>query len=217
MFASYKLTPPPCCIAYRTAQARALPASGPLRWTPCFLVYSRLVADDIENRSKRATTSNVLTTLLLSPNSLFSPFIAMSDPLASSSTNTSAEKAAVDSASYPPSSSANLTGDAPEKLSDSPRLVHTQDPTEFKEEDGRQRPSRRGTRDTDVSLNVPLKRRLTDLLIKEGAPFKHEPTFKESAIAIVKASWLNVLLVFVPVSRFVSLHLKSLRWNGTVR
>jgi hypothetical protein len=67
-----------------------------------------------------------------------------------------------------------------------------------------QRPSRRGTRETTASGSTPfhpepLKKRLTDLFVSERK-IKREPSIKESAVAIVKASWLNVLLVFVPVS-----------------
>lgn len=70
-------------------------------------------------------------------------------------------------------------------------------------EDGEAYPPRRrskqGTRDTQRSENPSLARRVTELFVAEH-PVKHEPTFRASAIAIVKASWLNVLLVFIPVS-----------------
>ncbi|KAK4702012.1 Ca2+:H+ antiporter, partial [Phenoliferia sp. Uapishka_3] len=67
-------------------------------------------------------------------------------------------------------------------------------------------PSRRGTGLTNRSNRSnsremdlpPLKKRLTDLF-KSERKVKREPTWKESAMACVTASWLNVLLVFVPV------------------
>ncbi|GAA5834669.1 hypothetical protein JCM3766R1_003635 [Sporobolomyces carnicolor] len=60
------------------------------------------------------------------------------------------------------------------------------------------RRSKQETRDTQRSENPSLARRVTDLFHAER-PVKHEPTFRQSAIAIVKASWLNVLLVTLPV------------------
>ncbi|SCZ87722.1 BZ3500_MvSof-1268-A1-R1_Chr2-2g05188 [Microbotryum saponariae] len=45
---------------------------------------------------------------------------------------------------------------------------------------------------------LPLKKRLTDLLIAERK-ISREPTLKESLWAIITATWLNVLLVFIPV------------------
>lgn len=61
-----------------------------------------------------------------------------------------------------------------------------------------QRPSRRGTRETTASFEpAPLKKRLTDLFVPERQ-IKHEPSMVSSLKAIVLASWLNVLLVFVP-------------------
>lgn len=60
------------------------------------------------------------------------------------------------------------------------------------------RRSKQGTRDTQRSENPSLARRITDLFVSER-PVKHEPTWRASALAIVKASWLNVLLVFIPV------------------
>lgn len=68
-------------------------------------------------------------------------------------------------------------------------------------EEGRtaRRRSRQGTRDTTRSENPSLARRFTDLFVSEH-PIKHEPTWRASALAIVKASWLNILLVFIPVS-----------------
>ena len=63
-----------------------------------------------------------------------------------------------------------------------------------------QRPSRRGTRESGGEAEVPsLKRRLTNLLVPEK-PVGHEPTWGASLKAIAFASWLNLLLVFVPVS-----------------
>ncbi|CEQ41166.1 SPOSA6832_02856, partial [Sporobolomyces salmonicolor] len=59
------------------------------------------------------------------------------------------------------------------------------------------RPSRQGTREMSIDL-PPLRQRLTDLFEPER-PIKKEPTWKESGIAIVKATWLNLLLVFIPV------------------
>lgn len=67
-----------------------------------------------------------------------------------------------------------------------------------------QRPSRRGTRESQPDGEAPsLKRRLTNLLVPEK-PVKHEPTWRASFKAIVFASWLNLLLVFIPVSRACS-------------
>jgi Ca2+:H+ antiporter len=60
------------------------------------------------------------------------------------------------------------------------------------------RRSKQGTRDTQRSENPSLARRVTELFVSER-PVKHEPTWKHSALAIVKASWLNVLLVFIPI------------------
>ena len=76
-------------------------------------------------------------------------------------------------------------------------------------EEGRtaRRRSRQGTRDTTRSENPSLARRFTDLFVSEH-PIKHEPTWRASALAIVKASWLNILLVFIPVS---SLNSSSVR------
>ncbi|SCV70391.1 BQ2448_1785 [Microbotryum intermedium] len=45
---------------------------------------------------------------------------------------------------------------------------------------------------------LPLKKRLTDLLIAERK-ISREPTLKESLWAIISATWLNLLLVFIPV------------------
>ncbi|GAA5891134.1 hypothetical protein JCM5296_004903 [Sporobolomyces johnsonii] len=59
------------------------------------------------------------------------------------------------------------------------------------------RPSRQGTREMSIDL-PPLRQRLTELFEPER-PIKKEPTWKESGIAIVKATWLNLLLVFIPV------------------
>ena len=63
-------------------------------------------------------------------------------------------------------------------------------------------PRRSGTNNSSRSNATgelpPLKKRLTDLFISERK-VKREPTWKESVIACVKASWLNVLLVFIPV------------------
>lgn len=50
----------------------------------------------------------------------------------------------------------------------------------------------------------PLRKRLTDLLVAERK-VKREPTIRESLMACVKASYLNVLLVFIPVRH-------SLKW-----
>ena len=61
-----------------------------------------------------------------------------------------------------------------------------------------QRPSRRATRESNFEPNAPLKKRLTDLFTPERK-VKREPTWRESGMACVKASWLNVLLVFIPV------------------
>lgn len=66
-----------------------------------------------------------------------------------------------------------------------------------------QRPSRRATRDStgfEGGVVPPLKQRLTDLFIAERR-VKREPTARESFHAVVRASWLNLLLVFIPVSR----------------
>lgn len=60
------------------------------------------------------------------------------------------------------------------------------------------RRSKQGTRDTQRSENPSLARRVTELFVAEH-PVKHEPTWRASAFAIVKASWLNVLLVFIPI------------------
>ena len=64
-----------------------------------------------------------------------------------------------------------------------------------------QRPSRRGTRESQLDGSPPsLRRRMTELLVPEK-PVGKEPTWGQSAKAIVFASWLNLLLVFIPVSR----------------
>lgn len=60
------------------------------------------------------------------------------------------------------------------------------------------RRSKQGTRDTQRSENPSLARRVTDLFHSER-PVKHEPTWRASGFAIVKASWLNILLVFIPI------------------
>ncbi|GAA5933333.1 uncharacterized protein JCM15063_001286 [Sporobolomyces koalae] len=60
------------------------------------------------------------------------------------------------------------------------------------------RRSRQGTRDTQRSEHPSLARRITDLFVSEH-PVKHEPTWRASFMAIVKASWLNLLLVFIPI------------------
>ncbi|KAM0748657.1 Calcium/proton exchanger [Meredithblackwellia eburnea MCA 4105] len=65
---------------------------------------------------------------------------------------------------------------------------------------------RRGTKESTRSNRTagdgadppPLKKRLTDLFVSERK-VKREPTIKESLMAIVKASWINLLLVFIPV------------------
>lgn len=71
------------------------------------------------------------------------------------------------------------------------------------------RSSRRGTRensggnanpnDSEAFDLPPLKKRITSLFASERK-IKREPSWAESGKAIVKASWLNVLLVFIPVS-----------------
>lgn len=59
--------------------------------------------------------------------------------------------------------------------------------------------SARSARVSDGGFDLPpLKKRLTDLL-DSGRKISREPTARESAMACVKASWLNVLLVFIPV------------------
>ncbi|GAA6023168.1 hypothetical protein JCM11491_003285 [Sporobolomyces phaffii] len=60
------------------------------------------------------------------------------------------------------------------------------------------RRSKQGTRDTQRSDHPSLARRVTELFVSER-PVKHEPTWRASALAIVKASWLNILLVFIPI------------------
>lgn len=70
------------------------------------------------------------------------------------------------------------------------------------------RSSRRGTRensggnanpnDSEAFDLPPLKKRITSLFASERK-IKREPSWAESGKAIVKASWLNVLLVFIPV------------------
>jgi len=70
------------------------------------------------------------------------------------------------------------------------------------------RRSKQGTRDTQRSENPSLARRVTELFVSER-PVKHEPTWKQSGMAIVKASWLNVLLVFIVagwISHFLHLN-----------
>jgi hypothetical protein len=59
--------------------------------------------------------------------------------------------------------------------------------------------SRRATHDSASSFRAPpSKKRLTDAFVPERK-IKREPTVRESAMAIVKAGWLNVLLVVIPV------------------
>jgi Ca2+:H+ antiporter len=60
------------------------------------------------------------------------------------------------------------------------------------------RRSKQGTRDTQRSEHPSLARRVTELFVSER-PVKHEPTWRASALAIVKASYLNALLIFIPV------------------
>lgn len=48
--------------------------------------------------------------------------------------------------------------------------------------------------------SVPLRKRFANLFVS-GRKFGKEPTVKESALAVVKASWINVMLIFIPVSR----------------
>ncbi|GAA5873193.1 hypothetical protein JCM8547_006811 [Rhodosporidiobolus lusitaniae] len=59
------------------------------------------------------------------------------------------------------------------------------------------RQSRRSTREASFDV-PPLRQRLTDLFVAEH-PIKKEPTMLESAKAVFFASWLNVLLVCIPV------------------
>ncbi|GAA5967451.1 hypothetical protein JCM3765_001879 [Sporobolomyces pararoseus] len=79
-------------------------------------------------------------------------------------------------------------------------------PETIRGEDGEAYPPRRrskqGTRDTQRSEHPSLARRVTDLFVAER-PVKHEPTWRASALAIVKASWLNILLVFIPAGWIV--------------
>ncbi|POY73204.1 hypothetical protein BMF94_3537, partial [Rhodotorula taiwanensis] len=69
-------------------------------------------------------------------------------------------------------------------------------------EDGRdaRRANRRSSRQTSGHSfeRPPLKKRLTELFVAER-PIRNEPTVAASLRAIVFASWLNVLLVFIPV------------------
>ncbi|GAA5856154.1 hypothetical protein JCM9279_004929 [Rhodotorula babjevae] len=62
------------------------------------------------------------------------------------------------------------------------------------------RPSRRSRQATRESSFTapPLRERLTELFVPDR-PVKNEPTWTASMRAIVFASWLNVLLVFIPV------------------
>jgi hypothetical protein len=46
---------------------------------------------------------------------------------------------------------------------------------------------------------VPLKQRFANLFVS-GRTVSREPSAKESFMAVVRSSWINVLLVFVPVS-----------------
>lgn len=97
------------------------------------------------------------------------------------------------------------TNKASEGISPNEKGVKLAETGRVSESDGTfQRPSRRGTRETTASGSTPfqpepLKKRLTDLFVSERR-IKREPSIRESAVAVVKASWLNVLLVFVPVS-----------------
>ncbi|GAA94196.1 uncharacterized protein L969DRAFT_72783 [Mixia osmundae IAM 14324] len=61
----------------------------------------------------------------------------------------------------------------------------------------RRRPTRQASAGT--SSIPPLKRILTEMATPER-PIGPEPTYRASMIALVKASWLNLFLVFVPVS-----------------
>ncbi|GAA5987516.1 hypothetical protein JCM10908_001986 [Rhodotorula pacifica] len=62
------------------------------------------------------------------------------------------------------------------------------------------RASRRGSRQASGQSfqRPPLKKRITELFVAER-PIRKEPTIAASLKAIVFASWLNVLLVFIPV------------------
>lgn len=62
------------------------------------------------------------------------------------------------------------------------------------------RASRRGSRQASRQSfqRPPLKKRITELFVAER-PIKKEPTIAASLKAIVFASWLNLLLVFIPV------------------
>ncbi|GAA5968250.1 hypothetical protein JCM11641_003783 [Rhodosporidiobolus odoratus] len=61
-------------------------------------------------------------------------------------------------------------------------------------------PARRNSRPSrETSFEVPpLRQRLTDLFVAER-PIKNEPTWAQSFRAIVTASWLNALLLLLPV------------------
>ncbi|KAH9821846.1 Sodium/calcium exchanger protein-domain-containing protein [Melampsora americana] len=55
---------------------------------------------------------------------------------------------------------------------------------------------------SNSNLNLPLKRKQTwaSLLKPEKKLANHNPTYQESFNAILRSSWLNILLIFIPVS-----------------
>ncbi|GAA5888523.1 hypothetical protein JCM6882_008983 [Rhodosporidiobolus microsporus] len=59
------------------------------------------------------------------------------------------------------------------------------------------RPSRRSTREASFEI-PPLRQRLTDLFVSER-PIKKEPGVKDSLRNIVFASWINLLILALPV------------------
>ncbi|KAL8293474.1 hypothetical protein RQP46_000175 [Phenoliferia psychrophenolica] len=76
-------------------------------------------------------------------------------------------------------------------------VINTQEDRDSGNECGIYPPTRRDTDRSNATI-PPLSKRLTDLFVSERK-IKREPTWKESGMACVKASWLNVLLVFIPV------------------
>ena len=87
---------------------------------------------------------------------------------------------------------------APQGPTSSKRVILN--PPESGDDSGIYPPTRRATNGSSATGDIPpLKKRLTDLFVSERK-VKREPTWKESGMACVKASWLNVLLVFIPVS-----------------
>jgi len=68
------------------------------------------------------------------------------------------------------------------------------------EQDDHQPISRQGSRASRPGKSASFVKRMTTGLFTPEKKIKKSPGFKESFVNLAKSSWVNVLLVFIPVS-----------------